>query len=58
MPVLSFIWLSLVIIEIVWTTSGVFELLVDLPERSGEHQPENHGVFHGQREQAGAGVSA
>jgi len=27
MLVLSFIWLSLVIVELVWTTSGVFELL-------------------------------
>ena len=27
MLVLSFLWLSLVIIELVWTTSGVFELL-------------------------------
>ncbi len=27
MLVLSFIWLSLVVVELVWTTSGVFELL-------------------------------
>lgn len=27
MLALSFIWLSLVIIELIWTTSGVFELL-------------------------------
>lgn len=27
MLVLSFTWLSLVIVEFVWTTSGVFELL-------------------------------
>ena len=27
MLVLSFIWLSLVIVELIWTTSGVFELL-------------------------------
>lgn len=27
MQVLSFIWLSLVIVELIWTTSGVFELL-------------------------------
>lgn len=27
MLVLSFTWLSLVIVELVWTTSGVFELL-------------------------------
>jgi voltage-gated potassium channel len=28
MVVLSFVWLLLVMIELMWTTSGVFELLV------------------------------
>lgn len=27
MLILSFIWLSLVILELIWTTAGVFELL-------------------------------
>jgi voltage-gated potassium channel len=27
MVVLSFVWLSLVVVELMWTTSGVFELL-------------------------------